>query len=87
LSAPRSTAFACRGQPDAAGGVQIAEGALVADLGDVVIVDVDTLEEGLGEQPAGGVTGLLEQLLRLVEQAQRRHQRTRSLGQIMFDRL
>ncbi len=67
--------------------MEIAEGLLVEDLGDVVIVDVQTLVEGLGQQPPGGVPGRLEELLRLVEQPQCSRQGVGTLGQVLLDGL
>jgi len=54
---------------------------------DVVIVEVETLEEGLGEQAPGRLTGHVEQLLRLVEKAQRGSRCVGTLGQVVLDRL
>ncbi|MFL6097846.1 MAG: hypothetical protein ACJ71Y_20525 [Blastococcus sp.] len=67
--------------------MQLGERRLVADLAHVVLVDVQPLEEGLGEQSPGDVAGLLEQLLRLVEQSQGGGQRRRPGGQVVVDGL
>ncbi|MCF6743561.1 hypothetical protein E9529_04600 [Blastococcus sp. KM273128] len=65
--------------------MQVAEGFLVAHLGDVALVEVEPLEERLRQQPSGGVPGGLEELLRLVQQAQCSRQRLGPLGQVLLD--
>jgi hypothetical protein len=74
------------GQPCLACLVQIPEGRLVAHRRDVVIVDIETLEEGLGEQAPGRLAGLLEELLRLVEETQCSSQSGGTLGEGVLHR-